>query len=213
VQFGGPEKSSGIVASYIPNELGKRTIMLRIFKLRSVALIATIALMGGTAFVASGATGAYFSDTNTGTITGSLGSIELDTSGGGGADLLDFTLNGLLPGVPRTVTVGFSNVGISPQDVYLVLDSAAVTTLNSFGGWATITVVRGDGTVIWDSSGPTPFSSPMLVRGNIAPGSAGSFAATLTISPGVTAPNLSPATVATVAYDMVATQVGIAPGA
>jgi len=191
---------------------------MNLLKLRSVALIATIALMGVTAATASGATGAYFSATNTGEITGSLGSIQLDTSGGDGTDGLDFTLSGLLPGESHSVTVEFENTGNSPQDLYLVLDSTDVATLNSFSGWAAITIVRGDGTMLWDSASGL-FASPMQIRGasvtpSLGAGDSGSFIATFEIAPSATEPNLpGPATTVTVGYDIVATQVGVPVGA
>ena len=47
--------------------------MKMIFKSKVLALVASVALLGGTAFVASGSTGAYFSDTHSGSITGTIG--------------------------------------------------------------------------------------------------------------------------------------------
>ena len=44
--------------------------MLSNVKSRGLALLATVALLGGTAWIASGTTGAYFSDTHTGAIGG-----------------------------------------------------------------------------------------------------------------------------------------------
>ncbi len=200
--------------------------MLRIFKLRSVALIATIALMGGTAFVASGATGAYFSDTNTGTVTGTFGSIELTTSGGIGTDGLDFDITNLLPGVTQSVTIGFENSGDSAQDVYLALGTAGAAALNEFVSpssptplvWGSVKITRGDGTVLWNSAnpawGPFPASGNRLIRDNVASGASGTFTIEVTIDAGVDdGATLGGATSPAVSYSVVATQVGVPVGA
>jgi len=180
--------------------------MKRLFRLRSVALIATIAMMGATAFVASGATGAFFTDAESGTLTGNLGSIQVDTTN------MDFTLSNLLPGEPQSVSVTFTNAGLNPQDLYLVFDADAVNELVGFG--AAISIVRADTTVLWNSPYWAPITSPLMIHDNVASGASGTFTATLTIDPSMVAPNsVTPLPDVSIDYEIVATQVGIAPGA
>jgi len=63
---------------------------------------------GGTALVASGETGAYFSQTVPGSISGTVGSIHITPS-----TSTDLSFSNLLPGAPQTVTVHFENTGSS----------------------------------------------------------------------------------------------------
>jgi hypothetical protein len=108
--------------------------MSKTLKTRAVALLATASLLGGTAWIAAGTTGAYFSDTHDGTITGTIGSVRVTPSGGSGADSTDFLFSNLLPGTPQTVTVKYTNSGTSPEDVYIVFNNAtALSALNNLG--------------------------------------------------------------------------------
>jgi hypothetical protein len=108
--------------------------MFGIPKARSVAFVATLALLGGTVWIAAGTTGAYFSDTHSGTIHGTVGSILVTPYGGGGEDGMDFTFDRLLPGVSKTVTVNYQNTGNSPEDVWIVFPNAtALSALNNMG--------------------------------------------------------------------------------
>ena len=91
--------------------------MLKSVKSRGLALLATVALLGGTAWVATATTGAYFSDTHTGSISGTVGSIKVTPSGGGGAEHMNLSFTNMLPGDPQTVTVNYKNTGLNPEDV------------------------------------------------------------------------------------------------
>ena len=109
-------------------------------KSRGARVGAFIATMGASAAligVSVHATGAYFSDTRSGTITGTIGSIEVDTSGGGGQDGLDFNFDNMLPGEPQTAHGSYKNTGANNQDVYIVFYNAdalhAINDLGRFG--------------------------------------------------------------------------------
>ena len=72
----------------------------------------TAALVG----TAVSGTGAYFNDTADGTISSTFGSIEIDTTN------TTLSFPNMLPGETQSQTVGFTNVGVNPQDVWVVFD-------------------------------------------------------------------------------------------
>ena len=171
---------------------------------RRLAIIAALFGMVGTAIPALASTGAYFSDTQSGDITGTIGSIHVATSGGSGANGADFQFANLLPGEPQTATVGFTNTGNNPQDVWVVFPNAtALSALNNLGTYGEVHLVS-DGTHLFDSnnlndrlptcgsfspSGCWPLLSQYKVASNVAPGGTGSFtfsfnyAAKMTLQP------------------------------
>lgn len=90
----------------------------------TAAVGTTVALAG---FAAS-STGAYFSETKDGTISGSRGRVHLETS-----DLsLDFS--NLLPGEYQTKPVGFTATGTGNEDIWLVLPAGQSDILNGEAG-------------------------------------------------------------------------------
>lgn len=102
--------------------------------------------------VSLGSTGAYFSDTHQGGVTGTVGSIKVVGSGGTGANNLDLNYNGLLPGTPQTVTAGYQNTGVSPQDVWVVFNNVdALHALNDLGTYGEFHV-KANGTPLFDSA-------------------------------------------------------------
>jgi hypothetical protein len=176
--------------------------MTKNVKVKCAAIVGTAALLGGTAFVASGSTGAYFSDTHTGAITGTIGSIRITPSGGtvsGDGSFMNLAFNDLLPGTPQTVTVSYQNTGNSPEDVYAVFPNAtALSALNSLGNFGTVHLSSaGDGAVgdAFDSQnlndngtscpiGSTstqhpfpcePLPHQVLIASNVSPGASGQF--------------------------------------
>jgi hypothetical protein len=171
-------------------------------KVKGVAMVGTVALLGGAAFVASGSTGAYFSDTHTGSIGGTVGSIRVTPSGGtASADgsLMDLAFSNLLPGTPQTLTVNYQNTGANPEDVYIVFPNAtALSALNSLGNFGTLHLSSaGTGAVgdIFDSQnlndngtscplGSTstahpfpcePLPNELLIASNVTPTAGGQF--------------------------------------
>jgi hypothetical protein len=176
--------------------------MTKNVKVKCAAIVGTAALLGGTAFVASGSTGAYFSDTHTGAITGTIGSIRVTPSGGTASSdgsLMDLAFNDLLPGTPETVTVNYQNTGANTEDVYVVFPNAtALSALNSLGSYGTVHLSSsGTGAVgdVFDSANlndngtscpvgstsnahPTPcepLPGQLLIASNVGPGAGGSF--------------------------------------
>lgn len=122
--------------------------MSRSVKVRIGAIGASLVLMGALVVMATGATGAYFSDSKQGEITGSTGSIRVHTSGGSGPNGLLFNFDNLLPGEPQTATVEYSNVGHNNQDVWIVFDNAeALHSLNNLGHYGEVTIANPGGWV------------------------------------------------------------------
>jgi hypothetical protein len=239
--------------------------MQRNMKLRGTALLATVALLGGAAVVASGSTGAYFSDTHTGTVSGSVGQVSLSTSGGTGGDQLDLTYTNLLPGAAQTVTGSYGDSGNVPEDIYLTFPNAtALSALNDLGQYGQLHISSaGSGAVgdVFDSSnledhpscggfvqgsttivvngqtitqpGCWPLPNQLKIAGNVQPGQTGTFSLTFNYASklggstsqgggvfntypttdGQTTINASDGTGSGLPYDVVATQVGITPGA
>ncbi|MGH3002594.1 MAG: hypothetical protein ACRDM1_08060 [Gaiellaceae bacterium] len=105
---------------------------------------ATLAALAALVIVATGMTGAYFSDTHQGDITGNLGSIKVTPSGGTGADGTDFSFSNMLPGEPQTATIQYQNTGLNSEDVWLVFNNAtALSALNNLGSYGEVHVSNG----------------------------------------------------------------------
>ena len=147
---------------------------------------------------ALGPTGAYFSDTAQGEVTGTIGSIKVTGSGGSGADQLGLNYTNLLPGVPQTVTSRYTNTGNSAQDVWVVFNNAdALHALNDLGTWGEFHLAA-NGNALFDSANlsddednalekscgvlaPTgcwPLEEQYLLTSNLAPTSTGNVSFT-----------------------------------
>ena len=108
--------------------------MRKSLKIKLGAVGTTLALAGALAVVASGTTGAYFSETRTGAISGTLGTVHVQTEGGAAINNPTFSWDNMLPGEFKEATVTFKNTGTVPQDVYLKFPNAtALSGLNSLG--------------------------------------------------------------------------------
>jgi hypothetical protein len=167
-------------------------------RLRIAALAATVAAVGGLAVMATGVTGAFFSDTASGTVNGTIGTVHEATSGGTGADQLDLSFVNLMPGVPQTVTANFANdTGSGLQDFYITFPNAtALSALNNLGNFGTLHISSaGQGAVgdVFDSQnlndngtscpvGSTsvahpfpcaPLPNQLLIASNVGPGQGG----------------------------------------
>ena len=115
--------------------------------MKAGAVGTAFALAGGLAVIASGTTGAYFSDTKAGVIKGTTGSIQVSTldSQGAGANKLEFTFADLMPGEAQTATVSFKNTGKKAQDVYLTFPNVpALHALNNLGSYGEVKVTGSD---------------------------------------------------------------------
>lgn len=130
----------------------KEYIMQRNVKARLAAFGASIAVLGAVAVSAAGTTGAYFSDTHSGTVSGTVGSIKITTSGGSGTDGLNLAYTNLLPGEKQTVTAHFQNTGLNAEDVWVVFPNAvALHALNDLGHFGEFHIA-GDGVAKFDSA-------------------------------------------------------------
>ena len=124
-----------------------RTPRGRILLIVGTAVAAVIA-----GLAAMGSSGAYFSDTHTGTITGSIGVVSVSTNGGNGAQNMDFQFTNLLPGTPQSATVTYQNTGSGPEDIYLTFPNAtALSALNNLGTYGSAHV-DSNGTEIFGSA-------------------------------------------------------------
>lgn len=184
-------------------------------------------------------TGAYFSDTKTGTVSGTVGSIKVNGSGGAGSNGLDIQYTDLLPGTPQTVTAGYTNTGLNAEDVWIVFyEPAALSALNNLGHYGKFSIASSDkgqifqSTNLNDNSGGTcgplsptgcwPVPVKVQVASNVAPAAVGTFSFTFAYTSllkgqssaggGVwNAYPLSSPTTAGLPYELVATQVGQTP--
>jgi hypothetical protein len=169
--------------------------MLNSLKIKGAAIAVSVALLGGTAWLAAGSTGAFFSDTEHGTISGTIGSIKVSTYGGSGTDGADIAFTNMLPGVPQTVTVDYQNTGANAEDVYIVFPNAtALSALNNLGHYGQ-GHLSANGQPLFDSinmkdslgscgpfhpdnDGCWPLQSQYLAASNVAPGATGSISFT-----------------------------------
>ena len=115
----------------------------------SVAGVLTLGALSLAAITST--TGAYFSDSKSGTVSGSIGSIKITGSGGSGANGLDLAFTNMLPGEPQTVTATFQNTGLNAQDVWVTFPNAtALSALNNLGNYGNIQV-NANSTDVFDS--------------------------------------------------------------
>lgn len=182
-------------------------------------------------------TGAYFSDSRTGTVTGSLGSITLST---GGSPTNDTTLafTDMLPGEGKTQKVDFTNTGHNPQDVWVVFnqgdmgDGSHLTDtnlINDHGTYGEVLIKSSGVDKFWSNNlnddaascppgagAPGPVCNPVphmiKLAENLAPAASGNMEFTYTPAAKLksSAQENGPA-FAPIDYAIVATQHGIAP--
>ncbi len=172
--------------------------MRKNLKLKIGALTTTFAMAGALAVVASGTTGAYFSDTQSGIITGTTGSIHVSTEG----STLVFT--NLMPGEPQTVTLKYKNTGPVAQDVYLTFPNVpALHAFNNLGHFGEVHIADG-GTPLFDSTnlsddrpdatgtcgpftstGCWPLPTKLKVASNLGPTASGSVTFTFNYASGM----------------------------
>jgi hypothetical protein len=173
-------------------------------KTRVLTLVATISLLGGTAFVASGSTGAYFSDTHPGNVGGSIGQILIAVPN------TNLSFTNLMPGAPQTVTVNYTSGGTVNQDIWVTFpNSTALSALNNLGhygsatvssyGWGSpngtdFTSANLDDNATTDACGPLspsgcwPLPNQVKLASNVPPGQAGSFTFTFEYASALTPP-------------------------
>jgi hypothetical protein len=151
-------------------------------KTKLIALGGSIAAIATMTIGASGVTGAYFSASKSGTVTGTLGTVSIATSGGnsgyGSDGGIDFQWTNMLPGVANSATVNYANTGSAPVDVYLTFpNDVALSAINDLGTYGEVhisTPTRGEifastnlrdtnngnnGTTAGDSHGCLPYNN------------------------------------------------------
>jgi hypothetical protein len=189
----------------------------------------TAALVG----VAATGTGAYFSDSKQGVITGTAGTIKIQGHDGSGADALGIDFTKLLPGEVQSKTVRYQNTGDSTQDVWVVFPQSFLGDFNSHtdtglindrGRFAEIHIAsngvsRFDSANLNDDSGTcppgagdpacNPLPHAVKVASNLDPGQVGDW----TFGFALTARNTGGqgAQVLSLPYTLVATQHGVTP--
>jgi hypothetical protein len=185
--------------------------------------LTAIVLALGMGVVASGATSAYFSDTNTGgAITASFGTIAVDVDGNR-STTPNLDLSGLLPGEARSADFTVKNTGRSTQDVHMQFDSDAVRkAINTLGSYAAIEItVDGERVFFSDNlndqypagtPGVNPLPKQLLLKGGLGAGSEATVEFTFTASEKFQSQAMALVPL-TMPYSVIATQPGIAPGA
>ncbi len=99
---------------------------------RMAAVLTTLATIMALIGIAVVGTGAYFTDTKPGAITGNLGTVIVNTAG------QDINFANLMPGETQTQTVTVQNSGTGNEDIYLAFKNAnfawsAVNDLGQYG--------------------------------------------------------------------------------
>ncbi len=160
---------------------------------------ACLALSGVLVGAATGATGAFFTDTESGTYGGTLGSIQINGYGGGGVDGLDINFQNMLPGEPQTLTLSFQNTGANAQDVWIVFPNAdALHSINDLGTFGEVHLKANNDVKfesanlnddsgggcggIFDEAGCWPMPQKVQLFSNVAPGGSGNFSFTFNYS-------------------------------
>lgn len=168
--------------------------MRKAFKI--TGFVGSAALTAGLLGLAASATGAYFSDTETGEISATVGTIAIS------APETDGTIVELLPGVTRSFSVDYTNDGVSPQDVYVTMTDEHFVALQHEGDFTI------NGVTVTDST-------PLKVKSKLAPGASGvvTFQYTLHTDLEDQALYIAMFESGSISYEITATQVGIAPGA
>jgi hypothetical protein len=202
-------------------------------KTKVAGFLGTVAVTGGLLASAVVGTGAYFSDTEANNhITGTLGSIQIEGHDGSGANDLDVVFTDMLPGETHSKTLRYSNIGNNPQDVWVVFKGAGLGTgdgktgINSLGRYAEVHVASNGSEkfasqnlndnnttcpVGVGSPACMPLPSKIKLADALTPGNTGDFSFSFKPSEKFTSYQL--AQLLNLDYDLVATQVGVQPGA
>ena len=176
---------------------------------------------------AVGSTGAYFSDSHTGAINGTMGSIKVAGDGGSGTDHLGIVFADMLPGQPSSQTVGFTNTGRNTEDVYAVFDATALRGLNQLGKYGALSISVGGNNVFdstnlndgascpaSDANGPTgckPLPHQLLLASSLAATGHRDMVVTFTPSDKFKGAALMEQQLVALPYTLVATQHGVSP--
>jgi hypothetical protein len=103
---------------------------------RFFAVLGALAIAASMISLAVASTGAYFTDSKGGQITGNLGTVAVDIAG------QNINFANLLPGVDQTQTVTVHNTGSANEDMYLAFDNSNLgwSAVNDLGAYGIFTV-------------------------------------------------------------------------
>jgi hypothetical protein len=202
-------------------------------KAKVAGFLGTVAVTGGLLASAVVGTGAYFQDTKANNhITGTMGSIQIQGHDGSGANSLDAVFTNMLPGETQSTTLRYSNTGVNDQDVWLVFKGTDLGTgdgktgINSLGTYGEVHVASNGGekfasqnlndnntTCPAGTGSPAcmPLPSKIKLADALEPGHTGDFS--FSFKPSQKFKSVQLAQLLNLGYDLVATQVGVQPGA
>lgn len=124
-------------------------------KPKLIGLLVAVVLVGALVAVAARATSAYFTDSKSGTITGTIGDIKITTTGGtvAGGDGINFFWDEMLPGVVYTAPINVQNTSTSnSEDLWIhFYNLTALSALNQLGRYGAVTIDVG-GTPVFQSN-------------------------------------------------------------
>lgn len=105
--------------------------------------LGSAALTAGLLGAAAAGTGAYFQDAEAGTITGTVGTIQINASN------MDVAFDKVLPGEPQLRSAVVTNVGNRAQDLYIQFDNPEINALLQYASLQVNGVeVTGSGAVL-----------------------------------------------------------------
>ncbi len=112
--------------------------MRKSLKMKVGAVGATFAMAGALAVVASGTTGAFFSEAQAGSVNGSVGSVHLSTTN------RTFAWTNMMPGEKHTAAIDFVNTGTGSQDFYIAFPNRpALHAFNQLGSYGEVHLTGG----------------------------------------------------------------------
>lgn len=179
-------------------------------------------------------TGAYFTDSHPGQVTGTFGSVAIDMNGSGsGPGNLQFNFNGIMPGQWKTATITATNTGSDNEDIYMVFTNAntvwsQINTLGTFGeanvngtDYANLNNKYAQGTpantgqtnACGDPTGPIAYLPHVNYLGTLTPGQAANYTFAFRYSACISnsAYQNQPAFSNPLEFNIAAFQAGIAP--
>jgi hypothetical protein len=119
-----------------------RVMNLSTPKRRATAVGGLVLSFGAVLALTVATTGAYFTDTHSGQISGTNGTVTVTANGGSGAGQLDFDFSGILPGAAKTATINIGNPTSNTEDIWLVFnnDNSMWSAVNDLGQYGKFTV-------------------------------------------------------------------------
>lgn len=157
--------------------------MRRFMSFKSLGLALTMVVLVATIAMAVSATGAYFSDTKPGTVSGTIGTIKVTTTGGVDNAGTSFVWNNMLPGEVYAAEIGYQNTGASVQDVYLTFPNAtALSALNSLGTYGAVKVWANGSVIYYNNNlndfannGTSGLPAVLKIASNVGPTASGTI--------------------------------------